>query len=74
MEDNRLQVYFPDKPRSDVITALKRHGYRWTPTLRCWQAYRGEYRLQETHRFLSALYPETSGLSPAADSAVAQEG
>jgi hypothetical protein len=40
VEDNRVQIYFPTKPAASAIAELKSHGFRWTPTLGCWQAYR----------------------------------
>jgi hypothetical protein len=36
----RFQIFFPGKPVSQVRDKLKRHGYRWTPSQGCWQAYR----------------------------------
>lgn len=40
-EENRLQIFFPGKPSESTRAALKSHGFRWTPSLGCWQAYRG---------------------------------
>lgn len=40
VEANRLQIFFPGKPDEGTRTELKRHGFRWTPSLGCWQAYR----------------------------------
>lgn len=37
--DNRLRIYFPGKPSEAERTELKHHGFRWTPSLGCWQAY-----------------------------------
>jgi hypothetical protein len=39
-EDNRLQMFFAGKPAETVRQALKHAGFRWTPSLGCWQAYR----------------------------------
>jgi hypothetical protein len=39
-EDNRLQIFFPGKPDDAVRSSLKSHGFRWTPSVGCWQAYR----------------------------------
>jgi hypothetical protein len=42
IEDNRLQAFFPGKPSDGVRAALKRAGFRWSPSNGCWQSYRGE--------------------------------
>lgn len=40
VEAGRLQIFFPGKPDEAIRTQLKRHGFRWTPSVGCWQAYR----------------------------------
>jgi hypothetical protein len=42
VEDNRLQAFFPGKPSEETRAALKRAGFRWSPSNGCWQSYRGE--------------------------------
>ena len=39
-EDNRVRVFFDAKPSADTIHKLKSNGFRWTPSLGAWQAYR----------------------------------
>lgn len=45
-EHNGVEVYFPCKPSDSVREALKRAGYRWHGTKKCWYATRTEERLQ----------------------------
>lgn len=40
VEDNRLQVFFPDIPSKEIRNKLKSSGFRWSPKNGCWQAYR----------------------------------
>ena len=37
--DNRVRLYYPGKPDEAQRIELKRNGFRWTPSLGCWQAY-----------------------------------
>ncbi len=36
-EADRLQLIFPGKPEPDMITKLKRNGFKWSPRFGAWQ-------------------------------------
>ena len=36
-EENRLQVFFDEKPDEEKGTELKKGGFRWSPTAGAWQ-------------------------------------
>lgn len=40
LEDNRTQIFFPDKPPKEIIAELKRNGFRWAPSIGAWQRHR----------------------------------
>lgn len=42
---NRVRIYFPGRPDDDMRTQLKRNGFRWAPSMGCWQAYINRWTL-----------------------------
>lgn len=50
--ENRVRIFFPGKPDGETIAGLKKRGFRWTPSLGCWQAYRNAWSMEHAKSFI----------------------
>lgn len=59
--ENRVRLIFPGKPEEAVRSQLKSSGFRWTPSLGCWQAYRNPHAMEvaRTIAGLDAILQQT---------------
>ena len=55
VEDNRAQIFFNGKPEPEIIRQLKRFGFRWTPSLSCWQKHRSSQAMQDAERIVKEI-------------------
>jgi hypothetical protein len=39
VEENRIQIIFPDKPNDAILGELKANGFRWSPKNNAWQRH-----------------------------------
>ena len=52
--DNRVRIFFPGKPSGEVRDALKRAGFRWSPTSGAWQRMASHGAWYEARRIVGA--------------------
>jgi hypothetical protein len=50
--DNRVRIFFQGKPPEAIRTELKKSGFRWSPSIGAWQAYRHGHTIAKAKSFL----------------------
>ena len=58
VEANRVQLVFPGKPELEVISELKRFGFKWSPSNGAWQRQRGNGAIAAARGILVGLNKE----------------
>lgn len=61
-DNNRLQLFFDEKPSEEQRLALKRHGFHWSPSEQAWQRQLNDNAIYAASR-LGFVCPE-SGENP----------
>jgi hypothetical protein len=52
VDANRLQIFFDSIPGESKRTELKKNGFRWSPSNKCWQSYRNSYQITRAKKIL----------------------
>lgn len=59
-DENRLQVFFDEKPDEEKRGEMKRNGFRWAPSAGAWQRQLTRNAVYSAKHFISFLKPVTS--------------
>lgn len=57
MEDNRIQIFFDEKPEEDTRQELKSNGFKWAPSKNAWQRQLNENGIRAL-RYIARIQPE----------------
>lgn len=63
-EDDRLRLFFDEKPGEAVRTDLKANGFRWSPNAGAWQRQLTDNARHVTQRLLDKHFPTGEAESP----------
>ena len=55
--DERVRIFMDEKPNSEQITYLKKHGFKWSPFNKAWQRQNTPNGISEALRFAKQFYP-----------------
>lgn len=57
MEENRIQIFFDEKPEEDIRRELKSNGFKWAPSKNAWQRQLNENGIRALRR-IARIQPE----------------
>jgi hypothetical protein len=57
VEDNRVQIYFPEKPSSEYIDLLSSNGFHWAPSVdgKPWMRHLSDYAWRLAQRLVTGM-------------------
>lgn len=65
-EEDRVQIFFDQKPPQEMIDKLKGEGWRWAPSVGAWSRKRTDAALYSARRLTGAAQPPVPAVQPPA--------